>query len=362
MSIQAILLHDIDHGGQLGQSDFVVQQLVKFIQAAQRSLHLAIYDFRLNPQGRYYAPLITVLRERAQSGVDIKIAYDHGKPQDFRVGADPAPTGTQLFLQQAFQGTSVQLRGITDRNPLHPEPRLMHSKYIVRDEAAVWTGSVNLTDDSWTFEENNVAEVNSASLASYYETDFRELWISGDIDSTGLNDAGTVTVEQETAIDVAFSPGEGTTIDTCAANLVTSAKRRIKLASMVISSHQVLRALLNALHNNQVAELGGIYDSTQMEETIQNWRRLPQNAMYIPMFLELANHFSHKASIPYSPDSRHNFMHNKVLVCDDSVFTGSFNLSHSATQNAENALIIHDAQIADRYAAYIDQLITTYRT
>jgi len=82
--------------------------------------------------------------------------------------------------------------------------------------------------------------------------------------------------------------------------------------------------------------------------------------MYIPMFQEVANHFSKKASIPYGPDNKHNFMHNKVVVCDDSVFTGSFNLSHSATQNAENVLIIHDTQIADQYADYIDQLVTIY--
>lgn len=360
MSIQTLLLHDIEHGGQSDQPDQVVRQLVEFIQAAQRSLHLVIYDFRLNPHGNYYAPVINALRERSQAGVDIRIAYDHGKPQDLRVGADPAPAGTQLFLQQAFQGTSIQSRGITDRNPLHPEPKLMHSKYIVRDEAMVWTGSTNLTDDSWTFEENNIVQVNSPKLASYYETDFRELWTSGDIDSTGQNDTGTVMVGEQTAIDVAFSPGEGLAIDTYATNLITSAKRRIKLASMLISSHQVLQALLNAFRNNQVPELSGIYDSTQMEETIQNWRNVPHNAIYIPMFQELADHFSHKASIPYGPDNKHNFMHNKVVVCDDNVFTGSFNLSHSATQNAENVLIIHDTQTADQYAAYIDQLVTTY--
>jgi hypothetical protein len=112
--------------------------------------------------------------------------------------------------------------------------------------------------------------VNSPNLASYYETDFRELWTSGDIDSTGQNDTGTVNVGGQTVIDVAFSPGEGLTIDTCATNLITAAKRRIKLASMLISSHSVLQALLNASRNNQVPELTGIYDSTQMEETVQN--------------------------------------------------------------------------------------------
>ena len=344
----------------MSQPDSVVQELVNFIHVAQRSLHIAIYDFRLSPEGKHYALLVNALRERAQAGVSVEIAYDHGKPQSFRTGADPAATGTRLFLEKAFQGTSIQSRGITDRNPLHPEPRLMHSKYIIRDETAVWTGSVNLTDDSWTFEENNIVQVNSSKLASYYETNFSELWTSGDIGSTGEKDAGTITTEQGTTIDVAFSPGEGPTIDAYAANLITSAKRRIKLASMLISSHQVLPALLNALRIRQVPELSGIYDSTQMGETIQNWRKVPHNAMYIPMFFEMSNHLSHKTSIPYGPETKHNFMHNKVVVCDDSVFTGSFNLSHSATQNAENVLIIHDAQIADQYAAYIDRLIGIY--
>ncbi len=68
-----------------------------------------------------------------------------------------------------------------------------------------------------------------------------------------------------------------------------------------------------------------------------------------------------KASVPYTPTSKHNFMHSKAMVCDDSVFTGSYNLSHSATMNAENALIIHDKQMADQYSLYIDQLIRQYR-
>ena len=36
-------------------------------------------------------------------------------------------------------------------------------------------------------------------------------------------------------------------------------------------------------------------------------------------------------------------MHAKVTVADDVVFLGSFNLSHSGEQNAENVLEIHDA-------------------
>jgi phosphatidylserine/phosphatidylglycerophosphate/cardiolipin synthase-like enzyme len=54
-------------------------------------------------------------------------------------------------------------------------------------------------------------------------------------------------------------------------------------------------------------------------------------------------------------------MHNKVLVCDDVVVTGSFNLSHSATANAENVLALRDRGLAEQYSAYIDHLAARYR-
>ena len=38
-------------------------------------------------------------------------------------------------------------------------PDLMHHKYVVRDRDAVWSGSTNWTDDSWTREENVIVIV-----------------------------------------------------------------------------------------------------------------------------------------------------------------------------------------------------------
>jgi phosphatidylserine/phosphatidylglycerophosphate/cardiolipin synthase-like enzyme len=54
-------------------------------------------------------------------------------------------------------------------------------------------------------------------------------------------------------------------------------------------------------------------------------------------------------------------MHNKVLICDDVVLMGSYNLSHSDTVNAENLLAVRDAELADRYSAYVDGLVQRYR-
>ncbi len=50
--------------------------------------------------------------------------------------------------------------------------------------------------------------------------------------------------------------------------------------------------------------------------------------------------------------------HNKVVVVDDAVFTGSMNLSASgAAENDENSLVIRDAATAQTYATHIDDEI-----
>jgi phosphatidylserine/phosphatidylglycerophosphate/cardiolipin synthase-like enzyme len=70
--------------------------------------------------------------------------------------------------------------------------------------------------------------------------------------------------------------------------------------------------------------------------------------------------FSGKTSIPWTPSSTHDFMHAKVVVADDTSFVGSFNFSRSGERNAENVLEIQDAAIADRLAAFVDEVRTRY--
>lgn len=50
------------------------------------------------------------------------------------------------------------------------------------------------------------------------------------------------------------------------------------------------------------------------------------------------------------------FLHNKTLVIDDCVVTGSYNLSHAAEENAENMLAIDSPALAERTAAYVADL------
>jgi phosphatidylserine/phosphatidylglycerophosphate/cardiolipin synthase-like enzyme len=49
-----------------------------------------------------------------------------------------------------------------------------------------------------------------------------------------------------------------------------------------------------------------------------------------------------------------------VTVADDTVFCGSFNLSRSGEENAENVLEIRDPALADRLAAFVDEVRARY--
>jgi phosphatidylserine/phosphatidylglycerophosphate/cardiolipin synthase-like enzyme len=70
--------------------------------------------------------------------------------------------------------------------------------------------------------------------------------------------------------------------------------------------------------------------------------------------------FSGKVSTPYAPGRVHDYMHAKVTVADDTVFIGSFNLSHSGELNAENVLEIPDPELAAQMAAFIDGIRGRY--
>ena len=330
--------------------------LADFLAAAKSSLSIAVYDFRL--RGRAADLVAGALRGRAEAGVAVRLAYDAGKPDaaPSPTRGDPAPPGTAAFV--AGLGAAIASKPITGGDPT--QPKLMHHKYVVRDagtpDAAVWTGSTNWTGDSWAIQENNILRIDSRELAVFYQNDFEEMWQGGDIATTGLHDTGTVQVGGA-KVTVSFAPGQGDAIDHAIARLIHDARRRLLVGSMLLTSGPILRALADTM--SRVAEYGGIYDRTQMDGVLAQWRDGPSNWKE-PVFEQVVAPLAGKRSTPYTPGGRHDFMHNKILVIDDAVVTGSYNLSHSATQNAENCLVIHDPGLTDLYAAYLDGLARRY--
>ena len=257
--------------GRLGSSASLQANFSISSRARESKLHLAVYDFRLSDV--VGGDIVAALRDRAAAGVDVKIAYDASKP-DTAVGflsaaADPAPVGTEQFLRTAFEGSNVKMKAIRGQ-------KLMHNKYVIKDGntsgAAVWTGSTNFTDDAWTLQENNIVIVELPELCIFYENDFNDLWSSGDIAGSGAGDYASVNVDG-VRVEVNFSPANGPKIDQRIASIISGATRRIRLASMLISSRGVIAALDDTIAHAQVESIDGLYDKTQMQQTLDSGPR-----------------------------------------------------------------------------------------
>ncbi|MGA9451054.1 MAG: phosphatidylserine/phosphatidylglycerophosphate/cardiolipin synthase family protein [Verrucomicrobiia bacterium] len=335
----------------------VANALASFMMAAKRSVHIMAYHFALKDP-KLVEPVVDALKDRAAAGVEVQIGYYYEHKFDPRAfGGVTKPTGTEEFLGTLTEGTDIELRPIRGLS-------LMHNKYVVRDgqtsNAAVWTGSTNFTDGAWKLMENNIVQVSSPELCSYYENDFSELWKNEDIKGSGSGamDSGTVEVDN-IPITVEFSPGKGKQIDQIITQEISAAKNRIKIASMVLSSATILGALADAVENKQVTSFGGIYDGPETSQALsQATGGTPE------LFDEIKSYLVGKASRkfnPEKPDADYNYMHNKIAVCDDTVVTGSFNFSRKATQNAENVLVIRNKTLADSFTIYIDQLVKIYK-
>lgn len=327
-----------------------------FIGQARESLDIALYDCRLDDAT--VASIAEALRDRLRAGVRIRLVYDAGerKPQGPEaveaIGADPAESDTHDRVAELGLPDAL-IRACRGQG-------LMHHKYIVRDAEWVWTGSMNWSHDSMERMENTLITLRSRELAAYFTQDFEQLYATGSIGTSGAFPTTPQTLLLHgvpTQVDVDFSPGQGQHINQWVAQRVRDAQRRIIICSMLINSSKLLNALLEQLDRGRV-EMWGVIDETQMAGVLYQWRDNPELAWKIEAVRRVVAEAKlvGKRSVPYSPGKRHNFMHNKMVIVDNVVIAGSYNLSHNAQGNAENMLAIKNATFASDAIAYVDDL------
>ncbi len=158
-----------------------------------------------------------------------------------------------------------------------------------------------------------------------------------------------------------FCPGFGDALSHRIAKAIGRARRRIRICSPVITAAPVLATLAQVIADGKV-DVAGAVDQTQIEEVRDQWGPTGVASWKLPLLEQVigSGRFAGKRSTPWSPDSVHDFMHAKLTVADDVVFLGSFNLSHSGEQNAENVLEIHDPALAERLAGFVDGVRARY--
>jgi phosphatidylserine/phosphatidylglycerophosphate/cardiolipin synthase-like enzyme len=215
---------------------------------------------------------------------------------------------------------------------------LMHDKFIVIDQALVWTGSMNLSTSDTYRNNNNMLRIESAELARAYSDEFDEMFVDdmfGDESPRGWPAAplhfGTASLEAYFAPD-----------DAPAARIVEvigQARESIRFMAFSLTSDNIAEALVDRARRG--VQVSGVMEESQV--------RSNSNGKYETL---------RAAGIDVRLDGNPRNMHHKVIVVDEAwVITGSYNFSYNAEYvNDENLLIIHDPDLAQRYLQEFDRI------
>ena len=341
-----IELRTLTDGGQTPTE--IARELATFLGAARTSLDIAVYDVRFETDAG--ALVLATLLAAQQRGIAIRLVYNVSHPGPIPV---PPPPETRPEAIEALPVPTRAIAGIPD---------LMHHKFVVRDATDVWSGSTNWTDDSWSRQENVIVRVLDApALARAFTLNLDELWERGDVEHTGRVQPRPVTIENGIEARAWFTPEYGDALSHRVAKFLGRARKRIRIASPVLTSGPILATLVEIVNEHR-CDVAGVIDETQVDEVFHQWATNGVSAWKIPLLNTVLTSapFAGKPSTRWTPESLHDFMHAKVVVADDVTFVGSFNFSRSGERNAENVLEIHDATTADRLSVFIDGVRALY--
>jgi phosphatidylserine/phosphatidylglycerophosphate/cardiolipin synthase-like enzyme len=286
----------------------IPEKLIRHIDDAQRSIHIAAFEFDL-------APIADALIAARQRGVEVQWVTDdeHGIEAD-------EDAGLELFATLEDAGIDVKDDG---------RGALMHNKFWIFDGQTVWTGSTNITANGNFRNNNNVIVLDAPQVAVIFEREFAEMW-DGEF---GPRSPSTVDDQQVmvdgTPVQILFAAEDE--VAKHLLPLIEGARTRIRFMAFSFT-HDTLGAAVLARAEAGV-DVQGIFETRGSETEYSEMPRL------------------FCAGVPVRQDGNPGTFHHKVFVIDDRlVVTGSYNFSESADDsNDENVVIVTNADIAAPY-------------
>ncbi len=294
----------------------IEEKLIEYINNAQVSIHIASFEFNLTP----VAEALIAAKNR---GVDVKWVTD----DENGLGLDSDPGRGQFAM---LTNAGIEVRDDQGRNAL------MHNKFWIFDNQHLWTGSTNITVNGIFKQNNNVIVIHSAEIANIYEREFQELW-DGQFGPRAPSNVGNQwAIIDGSAIQVLFSSEDHAVSQLIA--LVNDAQSSIRFLAFSFTDYPLAQAMIDRYSAG--VDVAGIYETFG-----SNSPRAELKTFWC-------------AKVPVRQDGNPSFLHDKVIVIDNSiVVTGSLNYSSSADEdNEENVIIIDNPEIAALYLQEFDKL------
>ena len=290
-------------------------RLVEKINAAQKSIHIASFEFDLTP-------VAEALIAAKQRGVDVRWVTD----DESGLQADEDPDRGQFAM---LRNAGIEVRS-DDRSAL------MHNKFWVFDGETAWTGSTNITESGVFQQNNNTIVIHSPQVAAIYEREFEEMW-AGQYGpkSPSTADQQSATING-TPIQIYFSPEDK--VLTHMIPVVSSAQSSIRFLAFSFTDFDLAKAMIDRAAAG--VDTAGIYEKVGSETEGSEMKTF------------------YCAQVPIRQDGNPKFLHDKIIIIDNHiVISGSFNFSSNATQNNdENVIIIDSPEIASLYMQEFNKL------
>lgn len=282
------------------------QELAKFILSADTSVDVAAFELD--------CPAIRdAILQAHQNGLKVRVVTDSNYKDEHDI--------------KALQAAGIEV--IDDQRS-----GLMHNKFVVldrgQDDAALWTGSMNMTDNGVNKNNNNAQIFRSPQLAENYGVEFDEMFVDHSFGRTSPNTVPYPSVTVGHSRVETYFAAEGNVAGKVAEAL-SGAQTSIHFMAFSFTHKAIGQVVIDKLAAGKT--VSGVFDNTQAGSKYSKYHELKALGADVKR------------------DGNPKLLHHKVFIIDEkTVITGSFNFSESADKsNDENLLIIEDPEIAEQY-------------
>jgi phosphatidylserine/phosphatidylglycerophosphate/cardiolipin synthase-like enzyme len=220
---------------------------------------------------------------------------------------------------------------------------LMHDKFMIFDDASVWTGSMNFTENCAYKNNNNGIYIDDPKLAENYATKFHWMFDQhkfGSAPSKGKIPNPIVTLRDGTIIENYFA-----THDKVADHVITAVQgsnKSLHFLAFSFTHDGISKAMLTRSQTG--VELHGVFEKSQTTNSYSEYGRMSKLGSPVEVYT----------------DANPKNMHHKVIVIDGKkTIAGSFNFSTNADKsNDENLVIIHSPEVSKLFEEEFQRVFT----
>ena len=318
----------------LGGPDDLEAAIIEFINAAQVELLVSVQELD-------HRPIADALIAAKRRGVRIQAILE----QDY-LRESKTPDGDSLGTQEVNRDLLMRVLRVGVDAKADYNPDIFHQKFIIRDRAAVLSGSTNFTTTGVTKNLNHIAIIEDEEVAREYRREFRQM-------RQGIFGKRSLETPRKPLEDhfvggvrlkPLFAPDHAPEMEFI--KQMIKAARRIDFAVFTFSqSSGIDDALVNA--HQKGLEINGVLDRRQANQTWAAKHTLTAGGVVL-----------HRNKTGTGVRK----IHHKLMVIDDELtIIGSFNYTGPANMvNDENIIVLGDLDLPDGAQKDAQRAIAAY--